>query len=246
MLVLSRRPNEKLLFPTLGVTVQVLSIQKGQVRLGIEAPPEIRVRRAELPGIDTPLRTFELALPAHRVRNLLNKVNLALHLLQRQLDRGQLSDAESTLHRALETLENADRALEKPSSTSARRNWRTLVVEDDSNERELLSGLLSMSGCECDSAEDGEAALQWLASHDRPDFILLDMLMPRRDGAQTLKEIRQDPRYRNITIFAISGTSPQQFGIEMGPRGVDAWFAKPLNPRRLWEAMQQRARPSEN
>jgi carbon storage regulator CsrA len=54
MLVLSRRLNEKLLFPTLGVTIQVVSVQSGVVRLGIEAPPAVRVLREELLGRPCP------------------------------------------------------------------------------------------------------------------------------------------------------------------------------------------------
>jgi carbon storage regulator CsrA len=48
MLVLSRRLNEKVVLPGLNVTVQVVSVKAGVVRLGIEAPPEVQVLRAEL------------------------------------------------------------------------------------------------------------------------------------------------------------------------------------------------------
>ncbi len=48
MLVLSRRLNEKVVFPGLGVTVQVVSVRPGVVRLGIEAPSEVQVLREEL------------------------------------------------------------------------------------------------------------------------------------------------------------------------------------------------------
>jgi carbon storage regulator CsrA len=48
MLVLSRRLDEKILFPELGITVQVTEIKGGKVRLGIEAPAEVRVLREEL------------------------------------------------------------------------------------------------------------------------------------------------------------------------------------------------------
>jgi len=48
MLVLSRRFDEAIVFPTLGITVRIMSIRGGGVRLGIEAPPEVRVVREEL------------------------------------------------------------------------------------------------------------------------------------------------------------------------------------------------------
>jgi carbon storage regulator CsrA len=50
MLVLSRRLNEKIVLPGLGVTIQVLDIRRGAVRLGIDAPPDIAVLREEVVG----------------------------------------------------------------------------------------------------------------------------------------------------------------------------------------------------
>jgi carbon storage regulator CsrA len=54
VLVLTRRRDEKVLFPDLGITVQVLEIRRGTVRLGIVAPPGIRVLRAEVVGKPRP------------------------------------------------------------------------------------------------------------------------------------------------------------------------------------------------
>jgi carbon storage regulator CsrA len=48
VLVLTRRPHEKIVLPGLGVTIQVVSIKGGSVRLGIEAPPDVQVMREEL------------------------------------------------------------------------------------------------------------------------------------------------------------------------------------------------------
>src|SRR5262245_2989567 len=50
MLVLSRRLNEKLVFPTVGATIQVLELKRNAVRLGIAAPPEVTVLREEIPN----------------------------------------------------------------------------------------------------------------------------------------------------------------------------------------------------
>jgi carbon storage regulator len=57
MLVLSRRPNEKIVLPGLGITVQVVSVKPGVVRLGIDAPPAVQVLREELLGRPEPTVT---------------------------------------------------------------------------------------------------------------------------------------------------------------------------------------------
>jgi carbon storage regulator CsrA len=55
MLVLSRRVREALVFPELGITVRILHLKGGAVRLGIEAPPEVRVLREELVPLRVPV-----------------------------------------------------------------------------------------------------------------------------------------------------------------------------------------------
>ena len=96
------------------------------------------------------------------------------------------------------------------------------MVEDDANERELMAGLLNLNGVECDTAEDGLAALDFLASHERPDFVLLDMFMPRCDGPETVGAIRRDPKLADLKVFAVSGTPPRKLGLTTGPGGIDA------------------------
>jgi carbon storage regulator CsrA len=63
MLVLSRRLHEKIVFPGLNITVQVLSCKAGVVRLGIEAPPDIPVVRNELVGRIRPQESRRVSSP---------------------------------------------------------------------------------------------------------------------------------------------------------------------------------------
>jgi len=248
MLVLSRRTNEKIVFPGLDISVQLLSIQGNVARLGIEAPPDVKVLRDELARNLPAGATIgpRRASPSHSLRNMLNKVSLSLSVFQQQWQRGLTEAANATLEKVFQALEAMGRdpsavaAAKPPAAPPASSRFRTLVVEDDTNERELLAGLLSMNGLECETAADGLDALEYLSSHQRPDLVLLDLRMPRCDGPRMLAQIRGNPQYQGLKVFAISGTAPEECGVPRGPSGVDAWFPKPLNARKLWQAIQER------
>ena len=115
---------------------------------------------------------------------------------------------------------------------------RILFADDEAHLRDLMQMELPRMGHEVTVCPDGAAALKALEKGSY-DAALLDMRMPRCDGPQTLAQIRRDPRFVGMKVFAISGTTPEDAGLKVGPQGVDAWFQKPLNPRQLWEVMQQ-------
>lgn len=242
MLVLSRRVGERILFPTTGISIQLVRIEGKAVRLGVEAPPDVRVMREELPAVPAPLPAPPTKPNVHELCNRLSKITIGLHLYRRQQAAAQTAQAEATLDRVFAQLETLDRRAvgelvgERPAP--ATRPPRALLVEDDSNERELLSGLLAMNGCECATAADGQEALDYLATQERPDVVLLDMLMPRCDGRTAVRAIRGNPKTADLRVFAVSGSSPQDLGVPVGPKGVDGWFPKPLNPRTLWDAIR--------
>jgi carbon storage regulator CsrA len=245
MLVLARREKEKLVFPNIGVTVEILKISGRNVRVGIDAPPEVRVFRDEVTGVSDPVDVDLLAAKSpgisnHRLRNRLNKLQLGLHLLRRQSEQGLQAEGEETLQKVLAELRTLDGELvqrERPRSGKDIR--RTLVVEDDKNEGELLAGLLRMNGFHVDVANDGCDALDQLATRGRPQIVLLDMHMPRCDGPETLSAIRRHPDYRSLSVFGVSGRTAAEMGIPVGPGGVDRWFTKPVNPEVLIRAMNR-------
>lgn len=243
MLVLSRREGEKLVFPNLGITLEVLRVRGNAARLGIQAPSNVTILRDELcdvpgtpPAVEAAPEMSAARKLSHALRNRLHGATLALHLFRKQMDRGLLAEADQTWQKILEEFRALDAEAaprpEKPQAVSAPRR-RTLVVEDDANECELLAGFLRVSGFEVATSGDGAAAMDYLTSHERPDLILLDMIMPRFDGRATIGAIRKNPQLANLKVFAISGTSPSTFGIPTGPQGVDRWFPKPVNPEEL-------------
>jgi CheY-like chemotaxis protein len=104
------------------------------------------------------------------------------------------------------------------------------LVEDNANEREMLAWLLRRSGLEVDTVGDGLEALDRLKTRGRPDMLLLDMGLPRCDGPTTVREIRHNPDYTGIKIFAVSGHTPDEYGFASTDSGIDRWFCKPIDP----------------
>jgi carbon storage regulator CsrA len=256
VLVLSRRPHEKVVFPTLSTTVEVVAVKGGLVRLGISAPPEVPVHRAEVQQRRAEWDVSEPPPAAgdelNRLRRLrqvtrrrLEVARLGLGALQKQLAEGRAEDAALTLRNLDEDLELLQRRLAgkaegaPPPRRKSAKTRTALLVEDDVNERHLLAQFLRGAGLEVATAGDGTDALDYLHKRPRPDVVLLDMGLPRCDGATVVRELRRDPAYRGLKIFAVSGHAPAEYDLARGPAGVDRWFQKPIDPEELLRRVEQ-------
>jgi carbon storage regulator CsrA len=253
MLVLSRRPNEKIIFPASDVSIEVLAIKAGAVRLGIDAPPDVTILREEL--VCKGRRETEAALHCRQDRprtrlaaleQLLEKrlgiAETGLALLRDQLLAGSHPDVLVTLDELQEELRLLqDRVRKETGIAFPDRQGKTipkrraLLVEDNPQERELMALFLRSEGIDVDTAGDGYAALDCLQARGRPDVVLLDMGLPRLDGPTTVREIRSNPACAGLKIFAVTGHSAAEFNIPVGPAGVDGWFQKPVDPITLVE-----------
>jgi len=246
MLVLSRRQSDKVVFPNLGITVQVLRVQGRAVRLGIDAPEDIEVLRHELHAGAPAMPTGPRKVLSHEARNRLHAATVGLHLLRRQLETGRLENAEPTVTRILEELESIESQLGSARGQSAAlpasRPVRALLVEDNENELELLASYLRTFDFEVETARDGVDALERLASEAKPDVVLLDMNMPRLDGAGTIERIRRNPTHADVKVFVVSGTPRESAGPRM--HGADRWFSKPLRPDVLVREIDKELRGS--
>ena len=249
MLVLSRKSQQSIDFPTLGISVQILKVAGHTVRIGIDAPREVPVLRNEAQAFE---ETFERAAKLqaeqegdravrHAIRGRLHNAALSLHLAEEQLKRGLTERAEDVIQNALEQLSliEVDLAPPAPTEKEARQKIRTLLVEDNAHESALLESYLRLNGLDVANANDGLEALEYLKRHELPDAMLLDMRMPRCDGPTTVAAIRANPSYGRMKIFAVSGATQTEANLPVGPKGVDAWFAKPFNPAKLVEALSQ-------
>ncbi len=113
---------------------------------------------------------------------------------------------------------------------SATRPARTvLVVDDEPMLRSLLSRLLRMEGFEVVEAADGQAALDAVASQ-RPDLVLLDVMLPARDGLDVLGDLRQTSDVPVILVSALGEEADRVLGLKMG---ADDYVVKPFSAAEL-------------
>ena len=82
---------------------------------------------------------------------------------------------------------------------------KILVVEDDGVLRDVLVEKLRVSGYSPLGAEDGEVAIQKI-KEEKPDMILLDILMPKKDGMEVLEDMSKDDDMKNIPVIVISNS----------------------------------------
>jgi len=242
MLVLSRRPGQKVVFPSLGVTIEVLRAGGSVTKLGVEAPDDVPVMRDEVLA-----RQAAAADPApseapsaedrsrrHAWRNKLNSLMLKLQLLQIQLQVGQSEDPEQRLAEVISELTDLEQSTTDAVVQSA--PPRVLIVEDQANERELLATCLRLGGVDVATAGNGREAFDYLHEHELPDLVLLDMRMPEVDGPTFVKSLRDDIRLHNLRVFAVTGLSRSDFDSNTLP--IDGWFSKPVRIDALMQAVR--------
>jgi PAS domain S-box-containing protein len=108
------------------------------------------------------------------------------------------------------------------------RTRRILVADDFPQSAETLARLLEKDGHEVQIAEDGVAAVE-AAAEFLPDVVLMDIAMPRLDGYQAAKRIRQQPWGKHMILIALTGWGQQQDRRRTQEAGFDAHLTKPVN-----------------
>jgi two-component system alkaline phosphatase synthesis response regulator PhoP len=111
---------------------------------------------------------------------------------------------------------------------------RILVVDDEIYIVHILDFSLGMEGYEVLTALDGEQALE-KARTEKPDLIVLDIMMPKLDGYETCKRLKADPEVKDVPVILLSAKGrnvDQKVGFEVG---ADDYITKPFSPRKLVE-----------
>jgi len=105
---------------------------------------------------------------------------------------------------------------------------RILVVDDEEANRKLLREILEPQGYVLQEAADGEEALASLAE-SAPDLVLLDLVMPRRDGYSVCREIKNDPRTRLVPVIILTTLDQMPDKLRAIELGADDYLNKPFH-----------------
>ncbi len=116
--------------------------------------------------------------------------------------------------------------------------WRILVVEDDAENRRLLTSLLVGTGFQVREAEHGEQALAHFDAW-RPHFIWLDMRMPVMDGYEAARRLRALPGGERVKIVALTASAFHEQRAKILASGCDDMVHKPYQLRQIFDAMAQ-------
>lgn len=107
---------------------------------------------------------------------------------------------------------------------------KILVVDDEARMRKLVKDFLSIKGFIVLEAEDGEEALKIFDSNKDIKLILLDVMMPKLDGFETLEVIRQ---YSKVPVMMLTARSEERDELKGYKLGVDEYITKPFSPKIL-------------
>lgn len=116
---------------------------------------------------------------------------------------------------------------------------RILIVEDEANIVESVSFILRREGHQVSSVADGETALAYLRSPSPPALVILDVMLPRRNGFEVLKAVKSDARLSAIRVIMLTATAQAHDRARAEEAGADAYITKPFSNRDLVEQVKR-------
>ena len=118
------------------------------------------------------------------------------------------------------------------------RGTHLLLVEDNEINQQVAQELLEQAGLKVDIANHGQEALQML-EEDTYACVLMDMQMPIMDGLTATRLIREDQRFKDLPVLAMTANATMDDRARALESGMNDHIAKPINPRQLFEALMR-------
>lgn len=114
---------------------------------------------------------------------------------------------------------------------------KVLVVDDSKTELMFLTDLLQKSGMQVRTAENADEAFKRLAE-DKPDLILMDVVMPGQNGFQLTRAISRDPAYADVPIIMCTSKNQETDRVWGMRQGARDYITKPVDPAELKAKIQ--------
>ena len=126
------------------------------------------------------------------------------------------------------------------------KNFRILIVEDNPADIRLTKVAIQKSeiGCQLDVVKDGVEALNFLkklgkySKVDLPDLILLDLNLPKKNGLEVLKEIKEDEDLKRISVVVLTISSNEEDLIKAYNLHANSYINKPLDIREFYTIVE--------
>jgi CheY-like chemotaxis protein len=146
-----------------------------------------------------------------------------------------LDETALFLHRAIGDLPEPKQQMLRRlhESTDVLRNRRVLVVDDDARNIFALATVLENHEMEVLSATNGRQAIDLLDSTPGLSVVLMDIMMPEMDGYETMRRIRQNPRFRTLPMFALTAKAMKGDREKCLRAGASDYIAKPVDTEQL-------------
>lgn len=109
---------------------------------------------------------------------------------------------------------------------------KILLVDDSKTELHVLSELLTKKGYQVRTAENGEEAMRRL-QEEKPDLILMDVVMPGQNGFQLTRAITRDPAFASVPVIICTSKNQETDRVWGMRQGARDYVVKPVNPEEL-------------
>ena len=120
---------------------------------------------------------------------------------------------------------------------------KVVIGEDEDAIAHLIEAMLGDAGWLCLRGRDGEAALE-LVVHEAPDLLILDVLMPKLDGLETVKRLKADPVHSRVPVLMLTSLASVDDKVRGLEAGADDYLPKPFDLRELLARAQALTRAS--
>ncbi|HEX6278137.1 MAG TPA: response regulator [Polyangiaceae bacterium] len=138
---------------------------------------------------------------------------------------------------ALSDLSRTKRAAGVVRLAPGERPPKVLVVDDEEDNRVVLVDLLTSAGLAVTVAADGLEALDRFAA-ERPDFVFMDIKMPRMDGIEAIRRIRKRADGAKVPIVALSASVYEKESDSVVRQGANSFVAKPFREQQIWDVIE--------